>query len=83
METWQNIVAAILGLIILYYTFYKKRSAIVQVVVVVALLGVAYYLWFREDKPETQTVYFGPQGGIGATFQDPLGPVRTTRVGSF
>ena len=50
METWQNIVAAILGLIILYYTFYKKRSAIVQVVVVVAVLGVAYYLWFREDE---------------------------------
>jgi len=80
METWKNAALGIVGLIILYYTFNKKRSATVQGIVIVGLLGAGYYFWFYDDKPTTQTVHFSPQGGYGATFQDPLGPVRTTAV---
>ena len=54
METWKNAALGIVGLIILYYTFNKKRSATVQVVVVVALLGAGYYFWFREETKDTR-----------------------------
>ena len=63
METWQNIVAGIVGLIILYYTFNKKRSVTVQVVVIVALLGAGYYIWFRED-PDYPGYKKGPFPGF-------------------
>ena len=59
METWQNIAAAIVGILVLYYTFNKKRTATVQVVVVVALLGAAYYLWFYKPEPKQHPMFTG------------------------
>ena len=62
-----DIIAIVVALTVLYFTFISaRRPAWVQIIVIILLLAGGYWLWFYEPTPPFGTIPGGTAyGGLG------------------